>query len=611
LEARNRKFEDWYGKIYRGEIKLPRFQRFEAWDWRRICSLMNTIIQNLPLGITLILEVGEKEQFVSRYLSTAPDKESRVLEHLLDGQQRLTALWRVLHNNYEYQTYFVFVSEFDEFSAHKTDEQVIYCRSRYFKNNGTRYPIWCDNPEECLKRGMIPTNLLRPEDIQNEIDQWITKATDYKKPSQPEKYEEFFNWKKRISDNIKDLRSVIKNYNLPYLSLPSNTSKDVALNVFINMNTNSKPLSTYDIIVAEVESELGESLHDKQNELLSNYPAIGRYDEPSRLILNTSALLQDKLPNQKGAWDMDKKEMVLKWSTMSNSLCRMADFLAEEGIVDDNRLPTNAVLWVIAALYSEIPESGDKRGWAEKILRKYLWRAFFTNRYENSAATHAYYDYLALKRILKGELKDNGQPYIEDSIPIFNENEYEIAQVNELVTAGWPKSMSIRGRAVLAVTLTLGAYDFSTEEKVTVSNITQRHYHHIFPDSLLKEAGIENSFIAMNCALIKDATNLNIGRKEPLSYLKERYQWADEDTVRYRLNSHLIPINELSNGGYENLSDDERNNKIKKDYISFINKRALLFELAVKKLCAGNQINATEIVKEIENANKISSKIMV
>lgn len=110
MEARNRRLVEWYGKVQRGEIKLPRFQRFEAWDWRRIVSMMNTIINNLPLGITLVLEVGEDEQFVSRYLSSAPDNGGRVLEHLLDGQQRLTALWRVLNNNYEFQT-FLFISQ--------------------------------------------------------------------------------------------------------------------------------------------------------------------------------------------------------------------------------------------------------------------------------------------------------------------------------------------------------------------------------------------------------------------------------------------------------------------------------------------------------------------
>ena len=74
------------------------------------------------------------------------------------------------------------------------------------------------------------------------------------------------------------------------------------------MNTNSKPLTTYDIIVAEVESELGKSLHDKQTQLLADYPAVERYDEISRLILNTSALLQNKMPNQRalGTWTKEK-----------------------------------------------------------------------------------------------------------------------------------------------------------------------------------------------------------------------------------------------------------------------------------------------------------------
>ena len=133
MEARNRKIEDWYGKIHRGEIKLPRFQRYEAWDWKRISSLFNTITQNLPLGITLVLEVGEKEQFISRYLVSAPTTNSRVLEQLLDGQQRLTALWRVLHNNYEFETFYVYIPEFDIYGEKESDERTAadgWCRSR-------------------------------------------------------------------------------------------------------------------------------------------------------------------------------------------------------------------------------------------------------------------------------------------------------------------------------------------------------------------------------------------------------------------------------------------------------------------------------------------------
>ena len=101
----------------------------------------------------------------------------------------------------------------------------------------------------------------------------------------------------------------------------------------------------------------------------------------------------------------------------------------------------------------------------------------------------------------------------------------------------------------------------------------------------------------MNCALINDKTNLNIGRKEPLSYLKERYEWADRDIIRYRLSSHLIPLEELANGVYENLTDDERHEKVRKDYNAFIQKRGEMFESAAKKLCQGQPITLSEMIR--------------
>jgi hypothetical protein len=567
MEARNRKMEDWYGKIQRGEIKLPRFQRYEAWDWKRISSLINTISHNLPLGITLVLEVGEKEQFISRYLSTAPESDNRIFEHLLDGQQRLTALWRVLHNNYEWHTYFIYVPDFDDYGEKESDEEFVFCRGRYLRSNGQRYPLWCDTPEECLKRGMIPTQLLRPEDIQIEIDEWIKKATEHRKPQNIDKLEQFFNWKKNISDKIRDLRSVFKNYNLPYLSLPSSTEKDVALDVFINMNTNSKPLSAYDIIVAEVESVKDKSLHDLQNELDEKYPDIKYYFDLSYLILNTSALIQEKLPNKKGLWDMDKSIMVDNWDKMEKGLNEMAAFLHNEGIIDHERLPTNAVLAVIAALFPYIPDKGDERGMHELLLKKYLWSAFFTDRYENAAASHAYYDYIALKRIITTASNENGSSYTEADVPVFNRQLHPVSDADELLTAGWPKRDTIRGKAILAVAC------------------------------LLKEAEIE-SFRALNCSLIADDTNLNIGRKDPLQYLKERYKWVSEEIVNERLNSHLIPVTELANGGYENCSSEfERKEKIKNDFDNFMRKRATLMAKAAEELTQGKNIAPVEILK--------------
>lgn len=595
MEARNRDLDVWYGKIKHSEIKLPRFQRFEAWDRHRICSLIETVIHNLPLGITLVLEVGVEEKFISRFLRTAPKNEdSHVSEHLLDGQQRLTALWRAFHNNYENETYFIYLKEFDRYEGGADhDNLTVFCRSRYYNKRGDRYPLWCDSPPQCLERGMIPTDLLRPEDTQIKIDDWILAAT---KPLEPdegkEELRQFYDYQKQVSDQIKDLRSTVANYNLPYLSLPHHTDKTVALNVFINMNTNSKPLSTYDIIVAEVENVMEQSVHDLENELNGKYPEIVRYSPLSDQILTTSALLQDQLPNQRGAWDMDKRRMVENWDIMAYGLHRMASFLKGEGIYDKQRLPTNAVLAVIAALYAYIPESGDKRGQDELLLKKYLQHAFFTDRYENAAATRAFADFNALKRIITGECKQDGSWYDIEDVPIFSE--HSLVEVEELMTVEWPKRATIRGRGVLAVACCLGALDFATGERLDADNVERRHYHHIYPDALLKEAGI-NSSLALNCALIADTTNIAIGREDPMQYLKDRYKWTSETIVCERLQSHLIPIKELASGGYEGLSDLEKNIKLAADFDTFIRRRAELVLKAVKQLAEGRQLNASEI----------------
>lgn len=61
--AQDRTLGAWFNQIDQGLVKLPRFQRFEAWDRGRITSFLNTIISNLPVGVALVLEVAGPEKF--------------------------------------------------------------------------------------------------------------------------------------------------------------------------------------------------------------------------------------------------------------------------------------------------------------------------------------------------------------------------------------------------------------------------------------------------------------------------------------------------------------------------------------------------------------------
>jgi len=621
VQARDRKIEFWYNKIRQGEIKLPRFQRHEAWDKGRITSLLSTIIHDLPLGITLILEV-DQEQFISRYLVTADmftPPYPKVTEHLLDGQQRLTAIWRALHNNYKWEKYFLYFKEYDTVWLNENaldDEDIgeaqstvkVYCQSRWLgEKTGKMMPMWAEEPKECFKRGCIPMELLRPEDVGTEITQWINAAMDHKKPSKSSEnfealFETYTEEKQKLINQINGFRETIKHYNLPFLSLPSSTSRDTALNVFINMNTNSKPLTQYDIIVAEIEGLKDSSLHEFQKELNANHPAISRYFDLSYLILNTSALMQEKVPNRVGIWDMDKKRVVENWDTMVKGLSKMAAFMEQNKIYDEERLPTNAVLAVIAALYTHIPDTGDKAGKANILLKKYLWSSFFTDRYENSAASRAFADHTALLGIILGRQKPNTTiNYSENDVPVLNRSLFPIATEDQLLQVSWPKRVSIRGRGILAVANYFKAFDFADGSELSFENVKHSEYHHIFPDALIKEAAETlnedlNSTVALNCALITGKTNRTIGRKEPLAYLKDRYDWANETIVKQRLQSHLIPMDELKAGDYEGLSETDKALKIKKDYEAFLSKRAACIIKAIDKLTKGEDIDVSYVM---------------
>lgn len=607
--AQDRTTSVWFQKIENSEIKLPRFQRHQAWDKYKITSLLNTVIHNLPLGVTLILEVGSTEPFVSRYLATAPEKSGRVTEHLLDGQQRVTALWRALHNNYDWEKYFLYVSDLDSSKGQAADERIeyVHCQGRWLKHDGRKMPLWADSPVDTLQRGLIPVDLFLPGDHALQYDKWVSEALKTAKPKATDDdyelaFEQWMEKKNAIISLIRDVRETIAHYNLPYLALLSSTSKDTALQVFINMNTNSKPLSQHDIIRADIESVKGESLDDLEKALTRKHPHIAHYFDISFLVLTTSALMQDRLPNNRGMWDMDKGIMVENWDKMTTGLAQMASFMEQEGIYDRDRLPTNAVLAVIAALYVQMPQSLDAHGNAHVLLKKYLWSAFFTDRYENAAASGAFADYMALKKVINGATKEDGTPYTEADIPVFNKTHYPISTPDELMRIGWPKRENIRARAIMAIFSKLGAYDFADGTRITREQLREkkRHYHHVFPDHLLQETGANNSSIALNCALITDKTNLNISNKEPLKYLMERYAWTEEDIVQTRLKSHLIPIAELANGGYEGLSAESKKEKVVQDYSQFIEKRAKLVYEAALQLANGRDISPSDIYVAVD-----------
>ncbi|MEQ1949099.1 MAG: hypothetical protein ABL995_18045 [Bryobacteraceae bacterium] len=269
----------------------------------------------------------------------------------------------------------------------------------------------------------------------------------------------------------------------------------------------------------------------------------------------------------------------------------MAKLLASQGVYDEARLPTQAVLPVIAACYEMIPDTGDFRGKGEKLLRQYLWSSFFTDRYENTAASRAYADFKALRALL---LKQSFSDDELAAVPVLNRSEFALADVDSLMGTGWPKQAGIAARGILAVTTYLGAMDFADNKPASFEGNQNREYHHIFPDALLAEVKID-SYLALNCAFITWKTNRIIGRKDPLEYLQDRVEWAGEESVRERMKSHLIDFDLLAEASYKGLEGEQLVAKLKPDFETFLRARANLVHAAVSALAQGKSVNAASL----------------
>jgi hypothetical protein len=385
MEARNRTLPDWLTRIRTRQIKLPRFQRFEAWPTANVTSLLNNVLRELPAGAVLILEIGEDEPFISRTVVGAPETGERVVEHLLDGQQRLTALWRSLTDNYPDRSYYVRLEEDEETKA----PYYATSRARWVKD-GKKFPLQLDDPVQLWEEKLVPVHLLRPDaEAEAALTEWAMKASSGD-----------MNMVLEIIKKVNGLRAQFAKFNIPFLSLPSSTPKETALSVFIQMNTSATPLTSYDIVVAQVEAGTEKSLHDMVADLKAEVPHVGDYVGVSDLMLTVSALLQGKVATQNSFLSKGFSDgLIGNWEITKAGIKKALQFLEQERILDAKRLPTDVIIAPLAALWGISPQGLDAEGEARTTLRKYLWRACFTERYERTSATRALADFRELRSL--------------------------------------------------------------------------------------------------------------------------------------------------------------------------------------------------------------------
>lgn len=558
IKAKNREIKKWYQMIENGQVTLPRFQRFQVWKKPQISAVINNIVRSSPppIGTFLILEVHGKELFSSRSISNAPKKE-RVLENLLDGQQRMTAIWRALNDNYEHFTLFVSLSRLKSLEDNPTIKAYNYRNSK----DGYIIPNWMKCPAECLSKMLIPVKILAPT-IKGERDKekWISEACSDHKVS------------RNVGNIIDKLRSRVQKYNIPVMMLPSETERSDAIDIFIKMNRHGSRLTEFDIATSLLEGEKKKSLHKMVEDLRKDVPVISRYHDIGKIALNVAALIENRVPGVATLTDPKFSPLLYRsWENVVNGIKKGTEFLENEMILRKEILPTVFVVHLASALWANV-EGVNQEGRARKIIRKTIWRASLTDRYSSSVNSNLRADYKAISDMIHN-------PKLKTKPDLFDDKKYPLPTMEEILECPWPSAKKRLSSAIMAISFYHGGHDFASDAPIRNENYGDREFHHIYPKSILAEGYPDNRINSvLNCARIDWQTNRKFAAKSPKEYIKKQAEHAHITTnmVKSRLKSHMIPYDVV----------------IRDDFEEFCNKRASLIYRAMRSLASGKDIRS-------------------
>lgn len=572
MKADNTPIRDFLSDIRRGFIRLPRFQRKEVWSYQAIEDFLAAIIGGgKPTGVLLFLEVvKDGAQFKTRRIKGADQEDKDCVRQLLDGQQRLTAIFRALADNYEDRAYYV------RFELGANAE---YCLP---DNDGSTkivesYPrsetnSWIGNSRKEYEEKLIPMKLLHP-DAGERVPDWVCEQEieDSKAVS-------------NLTRFITEIKEGLLDEPLPYLTLGAGTSLDVAIDVFIKINTSFVKLSPFDIAVALFEADAQESLQRHVDQLVSDLPQLEAMEGEGKvgdLALKVACLLQGRKPTYGNYAKLDMKQIDKDWEKLTEGLMWTVDVLKELKLWDQKRLPSAVPIRVLAALHQSMPTKGDDHANAMRLIHVYLWRSFVTDWYSRQANDRLFSDHKMLAKAL-----ENRDYQIPENLAntVFG---CALPRKDDLLDEGWPTSRGILKKAILAISLQQGARDVASNKLISCENIEKRQYHHIFPQNLFKKPGPVPKYDekrALNCMLIDKFTNQSWKDKWPGDYLQDReiIGMPPKATMVKRLESHHLPAEILLN------ATKDRRRRLKTAYEEFLNKRAEMVLDAIKSLCEGD-----------------------
>ena len=356
--------------ISTGKIQLPDFQREWRWQDKQIKSLLASVSMGIPIGALLTLEGNEQlapRPFAGVDKNPSPS-DVKVL--VLDGQQRLTALYQACYSPNP-----VAIATKNSFTERKYYFDINKC----LEEDNDREDCIISKP---AKGTHIDPKVQYRDEIfpSSEMFNFREWRDNYLK------YHGHDENKRAKANQFAD--AVVRNferYDLPTIQMKGNDLETICI-TFEKTNDKGTRLDAFEIITAKLKREAFDLKDDweKQKKRLHSEPVMARIEETHYLkAVTLLATHADKLrvsARRKDMLRLNKAQYEAYNETVTQGFIKSAKQLSEFGITTAKDLTNIPHAIVMAAVFAHV---GDKTNTirARQNFKRWYWTTVLNESY--------------------------------------------------------------------------------------------------------------------------------------------------------------------------------------------------------------------------------------
>ncbi len=344
------------------------------------------------MGAVLLLECGGDVQFKARPVEGAPENPGRERRLILDGQQRLTALYSTLRAGVPVPTldtkgnpikrvYFFDIRKCLDEGIERKEAVLSLDPSRQIRSNFNRDIVLdLSTPEKCYEHLCIP--VATAFDIAASQD-WRSGLTDHHKYA-PEIMRLWNSFEREVIQSIQQ-------YRVPSIELGRTTSRQAICMVFEKVNTGGKPLDVFELVTATYASRSVDMRveWDKRQRALAAHGILAEIIATDFLQAITLLCSWKRGTNDRrihvGCRRVDMLNLPLEEynahaDAVQDGFVAVSRILERERVFDTRYLPYKSQLIPFAAIAATLGARVDDLSVREKLLRWY-WCGVFGELY--------------------------------------------------------------------------------------------------------------------------------------------------------------------------------------------------------------------------------------